>query len=1579
MEDIDIIYKFKYKSKKAKENAKEEKKEEDEQIYLCHCSFSTEEDCKLTREKIEQFLKSDDVEIPKETIIKYRLKKDNENEIEQNFKELKEPYEDLKLISKSQLELELEIDIDSYLEELEKKEKDKDKEEENEIQQQNKEAEAMLRELSEMRKQIKNIETLNFTNFRNSLNINKKKKNLGTTIFTKRSTKETNSKEEKSANLNPKTEKNQLNIHTSIKLNNSNNENKNDIKNNNIYFFYSFPKDKCQEKNSNDKTKSVQGAGHLDDNVKYFKEDYSFYYQWLYVYKKVKKYNSEKNNPEIKIYLKQIITNLCIEENPIILHIRVDSFLKKENNKNEVYFYYCDDNFGPCEYKLEDLFEKNNENVFKDLKILIISSDNIDLIKNKLDEIENLKNVTKIYIKHPHKQNYDSHKHENESIKEFYDYLIPTEKNKRKDIPVLLKNEKSFNIENIFVKNNNEKSDITEKNLLKYDLILDSYYPLIFRKNELFTYLEKQKHKISICIWGKDEEELKFFIKKIGFSLYERIPQCKVYFLEIYENEIKPNERIYKIDLVFDEIYQNNNEGIIYLIIFFNGINNFQEIKNEINRERIPNEENLIINYLYAFSCKDIKRNNNICDIELGDFLKCEADDADATAHSYNKDEIESLISYYLINQKSELDMTDKLIQNIIEKHSNLKIQNLFLLPIYLKLLSQKGSNNNDNNIKINNNDEKIKQLENLFFEDDINNFVKEIINNNEEYKDIFFYLYILKYGISNSLLGRLWLTNFDKLINYIKTNLIGLIVIENIDNENIYRLNSSFREVIGNILGESNIFKKERFKIILSIYQKIFRQMMPIDFNKITTFNATIKNKFWFTEKSKEKNENEILDEEGDTNYILNEEIDSNNIHYIISTIKNNQLLFDNDLFPYIEDISITLPTLLNYNRNDIYTDLMIQFFEGIFDCNFEQFNNDFKYNIKDIRALNIRLGIFEYWYRQMFECFTKSLERAGIKNKNIFTQLDQLNIETIIECCLIQIYEHIKRKDKNIKTLQDEFNEYIKNIDDKNKNNYIIRFKALCAQCSNSIEEIDNLLNNKKYIKEYEKDLTYIKDDILMHISRFKFYFYLQDPFKSNSNIIDISNNFYLTQKLLNIINKNYDIEYIPFKQDEELKEIQKLNNLLFLYLGNENLFNKLDDNIFKKRIKILILGFFVEEIKVKAEGLPVALKKNGKEIRIEDMHKNGIKNIIYIKNNNNNDNNNSKEITGETWELKTLKSSENFIQKYDLLEKLFFNFIHNFISILVWNDDTTIKKAFTEAKIYFSKNYKYIYEALGVQNHIQIPKLEINMLDTEDKFEVEPFENDDELQLINKESFKFIYDEYEYEDESSKIDNVYYRENPFAKGIDFDFDTKQKEEIINKNVIKLPGIESFKNFNEFINGNIYNKDEFRKLIESIKNGFGNNNVFNLYGNINSQIVDDLCKFFYMEKNFKNGIYIIRQIGSEADFVNFINNIELKDKNKNDLVLIEPNDENKIEQIYKDKNESLVVLDKINNEKLFKNFNPLNLMQEKKYIKFLICSKEQEKLFINGKEFTYTKEEKDLNEKYEFIKSYINSMNII
>ena len=1083
MVDIDIIYKFVDISKKTKET-----NEEDEQKYHCHCSLSTEEDLKLTREKIEQLLKSDDVEIPKEATIKYKLKNDDENQIEQGFKELKEPYEDLKLIPKTKLDLNLEIYIDmaSYLAELEKKEKNKDKEEEIEIKKQNEEAESILKELSEMRKQIKNMEILND---RNNLNLKQKSNIHGTVITINQKEQNLNNSVIDNQKMNPKTTKDiLLNTSTCVGKTNST-KNKKEIKNNNIYFFYSYPKDpkdKC-------------------------KEDFSFYDQWLYIYRKIKKHNKKKDKPEIKIYLKQIITNLFREESPIILHIRVDSFLNP-NNVDEVYFHYCDNDFRPSPYKFEDLFK---ENVFKDLKILIISSDNIDKIKNKIDKIENLKNVIKIYIYHPNTPNYDYYKSENEIIKNFYDYLLESQSIKIKDI--FGNNNKLFqitynkdieNIENIFEEKKLETNNFTEKNLLKYDMILDSYYPIIGRENEFFSYLEKQLNEISVCICGDDQEELKFFVKKIGFSLYERIPKCKVYFLEIYENEIKPNERIYKIDLLFDEICQNNNEGIIYLIIFLNGINNLQEIKNEINLERIPNEGDLSINYLYAYSYKDKKENNETSIIKLNEFLGCK------------EDEIESLINYYLLNQKIELKIIDKLILNIKKKKSSLTIQNLFLLPIYLKLLSQKEFNNNDDEIKI-------EELEELFFKDNKEDFVKKIleilnkklyINDKENKKiyDMLCYLFILKYGISKSFLGRLWLNN-DQKMALIEKNLIGLIVIENIENEKIYRLNTSFRKIIGSILNQENILTNEKFENILKTYQKIFRQMMPSDYNKITTFNATTKNEFWFTKKSKENYEKAIKEDEdeGDTNYILNEGIDSNNIIYLISKLKDRKILYDNSLFPYIEDISITLPSLLNYNRSDIYTEKVIKFFEVIFDCNFKQFNKNFEYNIK---ALNIRLGIFEYWYTQRFECFTRALERIGIKSKNNYAQLEQLNFETKIECCLIQIYDNIKKKDKNIKKLQDEFNEYIKKINDKNeKNNYIIRFKALCAQCSNSIEEIENLLNIKD--NEYIKDLTYIKDDILINISRYKFYFYLQDSLgnKNHINYIDVTNNFYLTQKLL------------------------------------------------------------------------------------------------------------------------------------------------------------------------------------------------------------------------------------------------------------------------------------------------------------------------------------------------------------------------------------------------------------------------------------------------------------------------------
>ena len=69
---------------------------------------------------------------------------------------------------------------------------------------------------------------------------------------------------------------------------------------------------------------------------------------------------------------------------------------------------------------------------------------------------------------------------------------------------------------------------------------------------------------------------------------------------------------------------------------------------------------------------------------------------------------------------------------------------------------------------------------------------------------------------------------------------------------------------------------------------------------------------------------------------------------------------------------------------------------------------------------------------------------------------------------------------------------------------------------------------------------------------------------------------------------------------------------------------------------------------------------------------------------------------------------------------------------------------------------------------------------MVDESEKFKDDQSENED-FDLENKENNNYILDEYELEDENSKKDNVYYRENPFSEII----------EIENKQIIKLPGI--------------------------------------------------------------------------------------------------------------------------------------------------------------------------------------------
>ena len=1379
MVELDIYYKFVFPKPE----------EEQKYHYYYFCEPKEEENyIQLTRKDIEEILIDDDVEIPKNIKIEYDLIKNDEKK-EPNYKQFDEKngVKIMDLNSKYKLYLKFEENYANNINKIEEKEKEKE-----ELQKQNEEIKIILEELTEIRKKIKD-QKIQINAEKNSIIKSVNYNTIYNTIYIENASNDKNSQNL----LNPKTTRN--NNYTSlIKATNKTEKKSN---NNNIYFIYSCPKDS-------------------------YKDDYYFFSQYLNLY------GLMKDKFGMDVHIKNIISNNpSMYENPAIFHLRIDSKL----NGDIV-------DFPSCKRNLDSFY-----NDFKNLKLLIISSDNIDIIKKKLDEINDLKPVNKIYINHPNTPNYEFYKKENDFVNSLYNLLLETNDIKyayEKSISKIGQNENdklfqiTLNRQNLKIFEDIKKNEpkYIGKNALKYDTILNGYYPLIGRNDDFRQCLQKLLGSNEITICGQDEEEVKCFVRKLGFLFNEIKSEYKVYFLEIYKNEIVQKDRKNKTDLLFDEIYQNNDESPILLIIFFKDIEDSQDLKMtaHIKLENISRKANLIITFLYAFSYKEEIKENGI--YNLSQTMK------------YDKEEIKDYIYFFTKNNSEEIEIFNKIFKNANnpennqqnqENRTNIKIQNLYLLLIYMKnmkIFLPKKQKENDIDNKHN---EMLKKIILENNEEAIKEFLKEIVINND---NLFYYLYFLKYGVGQGFLKKLMKN--DTSIEKIEKNFIGLIIIENNENEKIYRLNISFREKILKILDNNKIF--DIIKNILKNYYLAFKEIKMMNYNKFLTFNEIVNNKFWFTEKAEK--ENYIIVDSGKSSVFFNEEIDSNNIYYIIDNHLINNDAYNSkefeELFPYIEDISITLLILLNYNRNDIYIDMMEKFFE-------EKIYNKIENN-KVRRQLKIRLGIFKYLHSQKFEFFTKTLENA-CENENDFKQL---NNETKIECCLINIYEHIQRRDKKIKEFEDNFYDYIKNIKNtENKDEYLIRFKALRALCLNSIEEIDKLLkynifqnsteNLIKFLKNenYKNDLEIIRERILKHTAKFKFYFYLRNPLsvENKNKYIDISNNFFLTHKLLTIINKNYDVEFIPFKEKEDYNEIKNINDIeiLFLYLNDKKLFTDLfpDNSNSKKRIKILVLGYFDENLK----------DKNFKE-----MHNREIKNIIYIKKNAHDQNYNF----------------ENFY----FFEKKFFNFIHHFIYFLVHDETITIKNAFQNARNYFNIHYSNLSEEK------YRPIIEIDMVDESEKFKDDQSENED-FDLENKENNNYILDEYELEDENSKKDNVYYRENPFSEII----------EIENKQIIKLPGIESLRDFKKFLNGNIYNKDKFGELVESIKN----KEKFKLKGNIDSQIVYDLCKYFYMEKLYKDGIYIIRKIEDKTNLDKLIpkDNNNSNNNGKSVLVVLEEN----------------------------------------------------------------------------------------
>ena len=246
----------------------------------------------------------------------------------------------------------------------------------------------------------------------------------------------------------------------------------------------------------------------------------------------------------------------------------------------------------------------------------------------------------------------------------------------------------------------------------------------------------------------------------------------------------------------------------------------------------------------------------------------------------------------------------------------------------------------------------------------------------------------------------------------------------------------------------------------------------------------------------------------------------------------------------------------------------------------------------------------------------------------------------------------------------------------------------------------------------------------------------------------------------------------------------------------------------------------------------------------------------------------------------------------------------------------------KAFKEAKGNFNKNFKYIMEVIGTD--LIIPKIDIKMYNESDIFDVDYIEHENE-ETTNNQNIKYINDEYEYEDEM-RLANLYYKRNVFSE-------TKEKKEEFrektNKKHIKMPGNQSLNedNFKEFISGEIYHISKFKELITKIENSGKENNIFNVYSSNNKKIASDICKYFYMEKKYENGIYKVSMISNEFEKLCLSNSDENDSKNSKDLKYLK-----------------LVVLDKINNPDIILNEELIEKMKLIKKTHFIICSSQKE-----------------------------------
>ena len=1330
---------------------------------------------------------------------------------------------------------------------------------------------------------------------------------------------------------------------------NSNNKQNKEIS---IFYLYSYPIDKTNtdKYEDDDKNRGNQNAidnndeninegndNNKDDKENVFNDLYEeniYYVQMFLLYEKIEKSNIKANLIFEPIYKDDFD---YLEKTPDILHMKVNSSIKKDIDKQIIYI-----DFESREKKDSHPFKKYIKDLSK-IKLFILSSQNIELFEKSIKEID-YNNV--IFIN----SSIILEEKENTFISKLYEYLLKGftiekafEQSKKEsniinddtNIKLIkkLNNEGKMNIiidENYLKDNNNNRENKIKLNkncLLNLDYIkynyceYKKYYKAMLKRDkEMKEYMSYRLMSNKVFVYGEEGVDKKKFIQKIGYYLYEREKLDKVYYLELYSFNSN-SKKILKLKM--EEIKSNNykdkeneNQPIILVIVYFKLI-----VENIKTLEQIIGELNFPFFFIFAFTINEVIKIKQSIKLERFDELE------QSQQQKYIKKFIDSKENLGFIKS------IEKILKN---KNNKISYSDIYLRAVYINI---------SNNYEIEDlSNEDI--LEKLLFLD-----YKDNKNRKIDIKKIFGYFSILKFGINSDTFDGFF---EEQEIDFIKSKLFYLIYAEKNEKETIYCLDNSYIETIINILIE----KKEKDLLsylfhILKYYSSIFRYLIynsNFPYDIFMQFHPGISNDFWNNQNNIKDNYFKIAHE-----IYFDDVLYSNNIislfnykdkRYEKMVAKEKERIKESKkeeicsqdtkceldaIEEYIGQMAIYLCTILHFKNSFIYRDSILDLFLSKIYSQPKEYEIEYK----------IKLKIIKYWTSEESKLYfvdrDEELKKAEKKNKNIKIELNLLKIYDYIIKKKTEDISHIFDKIKNIIKENDYINssrlyilygsytndiKYFKlaeNIGKDEGNSYIELYSKikqiellLKKNDFNIYKEKNDFKKEIDLIRQYDKNLknTNIREKIIDILQLYnnlfdnniksKLFFFTSTPFydeKNNPLKTESNNSFYLKYKLSSELpNLQFDFRKID-------KNLDNLKNCLqypikFLYIGsdyfNENgnicytddelkaNFVDNDNEQFKK---------IIEESKCKDSCDIVILGIiNGDNLEDNSLFQilklNKFRHIIYFKK--------------IDFIVEKFKEYPYF---YIYFKKNFYNFIKEFLLNLSKSKGClTIKEAFRRANNTFNDAMKNIQlensETLREENETESDSNILCMFsedeNDDDICDFGTFNKEDQNKSLNTNK-KDIFDENDEED--MKRNNLYFRKNPFV------------DEEENKNIIsdkksqkfwRFPGLR-YKNSNVLIEKGFFSmKDLLRDIINIVKKY----NYCNVYGNEfrgKIKICLEVCKHFFMnEEMFKKGIFVFKlkyfnAIKKNIPELNNIMNSKKKNNKKNQIIQNNIKDDNK------------------------------------------------------------------------------------